>query len=112
MLDIGWSEILVIGVVALVVLGPKELPNAMRMFTAGMRKAKAVANEFRSHVDEVVREAELHEVKREIQKAADADLKRELESAIEPQGIRDSLSIEAPGAESAPKPATPDPKAG
>ena len=103
MFDIGWSELLLIGVVALVVLGPKELPNAMRMFTTGMRKAKAVANEFRSHVDEMVREAELHEVKRQIEKAADADLKRDLESAIEPESIREALSPPV-AAEPAPKP--------
>lgn len=63
MLDIGWSEILVIAVVALLVIGPKDLPKALRTFgkfTAQMRK---MAGEFRKQFDDALKEAELSDLK-------------------------------------------------
>ena len=52
MFDIGWSEIAIIVVVALVVLGPKELPNALRMATQWIRYARKMASEFQSGIDQ------------------------------------------------------------
>jgi sec-independent protein translocase protein TatB len=67
MFDISWGEMMVIGVVALVVIGPKELPGVIRAVGKGMGKLRTMATEFRGQFDEAMREAELHEVK----KAAD-----------------------------------------
>jgi sec-independent protein translocase protein TatB len=64
--DLAWSEIALIGVVALLVIGPKELPGAIRSVAQMLGKARRMAGEFQGHVDEMVREAKLDEVKREI----------------------------------------------
>jgi len=66
MFDISWGEVLVIGAVALVVIGPKELPKALRTLgnmTAGVRK---MASEFQSQFNEAMREAELDEIKKQV----------------------------------------------
>ena len=74
MFDFSWSEIMVIGAVALVAIGPKDLPKALR--TAGMlvRRARSLAREFHNSVDEMIREAELDEVRRKIDEATRVDL--------------------------------------
>ena len=79
MFDIGWSELLVIGVVALIVIGPKDLPKALK--TAGMllRKARQISGEFRASLDEMVREAELEEVRAQVKKATEIDIEKEFE---------------------------------
>ena len=58
MFDLGWGELLVVGAVALVVLGPKELPNALRTITNLTKSARRLAGEFQSGINEIVREAE------------------------------------------------------
>lgn len=94
MLDIAWSELLVIGVIALIVLGPKDLPKALKLFTYWTRKARGMVRDFQGHVDEMVREAELDEVKRELEKATNPDL---VARAIDPSGsVENALKIEAP----------------
>src|SRR5215470_4469986 len=64
MFDIGWSEMLIIGVVALVVIGPKELPGALKTFAFWMRQARKLAREFQAGVDDMIRQAELNEAKK------------------------------------------------
>lgn len=64
MFDIGWSELVVIGVVALVVIGPKELPGVIRSVGRAVSKLRTMAGEFRTQFDDAMREAELHEVKK------------------------------------------------
>lgn len=65
MFDISWGEFLVVGVVALIVIGPKELPGVIRSVGRGMAKLRAMASDFRGQFDDALREAELHEVKKE-----------------------------------------------
>lgn len=67
MFDIGWSELFVIAIVALVVIGPKDLPHAFRMVGQWVAKARAMAREFQGHVDELMRETQVDEMKREFQ---------------------------------------------
>ncbi|MBS9476158.1 Sec-independent protein translocase protein TatB [Ancylobacter radicis] len=63
MLDIGWSELLVIGVVALVVIGPKELPTVLRKVGQGIGKLRRMAGDFQGQFNEALREAELSDLK-------------------------------------------------
>jgi sec-independent protein translocase protein TatB len=66
MFDIGAGELLVIGVVALIVIGPKELPAVLRQAGKFTSKMRQMAGEFRSQFDEAMRESELHEAKKQI----------------------------------------------
>ena len=75
MFDIGWSEILVIAVVAIVVVGPKELPRMLRTFGKTMGQVRRMANDFKRQFDEALREAErevgLEDTKKQLQAIAD-----------------------------------------
>jgi sec-independent protein translocase protein TatB len=73
MFDIGGLELLVIVVVALVAIGPKELPGAIRTGMTWMRKTRALAHEFQSGLEELSREAGMHELRREVEEAANAE---------------------------------------
>jgi sec-independent protein translocase protein TatB len=84
MFDVGWTELLVIAVVLIVVVGPKDLPPMLRAFgkmTARMRK---VAGEFRSQFDEALREAELDDVRRTIDDAQKLNPVNTLREAMNP----------------------------
>jgi sec-independent protein translocase protein TatB len=88
MFGIDSPELLVIAVVALVVIGPKELPGMLRSWGKWMAKARGMAAEFRGHVDEMVRQSELDEVKKQLEGPSGLDLKsldptREIKSAIQ-----------------------------
>ncbi len=64
MFDIGYSELLLIAVVALIVIGPKDLPKVMRTVGHWVGRARGMARHFRSGVDTMMREAELEEMER------------------------------------------------
>lgn len=85
MLDIGWSEMLVIGLVALLVIGPKELPGALKTFAYWMKQARKMAREFQSGVDDMIRHAELDEAKKAVEDAR-RTLNKEIDKAVDPTG--------------------------
>ena len=66
MFDVSWSELLILGVVALIVVGPKELPVLMRTLGRYAGMARKQAAEFRTHFDEAMREAEMSELREEM----------------------------------------------
>ncbi|HUS55742.1 MAG TPA: Sec-independent protein translocase protein TatB [Thermohalobaculum sp.] len=63
MLDLGWSEILVIGVVALIVVGPKDLPKMLRTLGQYAGRAKGIARDFQRSMDDAARQADIEELK-------------------------------------------------
>jgi sec-independent protein translocase protein TatB len=65
--DIGWAELVVIGVVALIAIGPKELPTVLRTLGQYMGKIKRMSSEFQSQFQEALREAELSDLKQHAQ---------------------------------------------
>ena len=93
MFDIGWSEILVIAVVAIIVVGPKELPKMLRTFGKTMGTVRRTANDFKRQFDEALREAErqadLGEARSTIESISRlnpvADLKRDILSPAAPK---------------------------
>jgi len=66
MFDISWTEFLLIGVVALVVIGPKELPGVMRTLGQWTRKVRAMASDFQGQFQEAMREAEMGDLKQQV----------------------------------------------
>jgi sec-independent protein translocase protein TatB len=70
MFDISWSEFLLIGIVALVVIGPKELPGVMRTLGKWTRKVRGMATEFQNQFQEAMREAEMTDLKKEVDSLA------------------------------------------
>jgi sec-independent protein translocase protein TatB len=68
MFDIGWGELLVIGIVALVVIGPKELPGVVRTLGQSMAKLRRMAADFQNQFNEAMREAELADLKKDVEK--------------------------------------------
>lgn len=72
MFDIGWSELVVIAVVALIAIGPKELPGVLRMVGQWMGKARKMAAEFQGQFNEAMREAEMADLKKTFDDVKDA----------------------------------------
>jgi sec-independent protein translocase protein TatB len=70
MFDIGWSELVVIAVVALIAIGPKELPGVLRMVGQWMGKARRMASDFQGQFNEAMREAEMADIKKTFDDAA------------------------------------------
>src|SRR6202022_2998672 len=86
LLDMGWSELMLIGIVALVVIGPKDLPKALRVAGFWVRKARTLSREFQSSVEQMVREAELDEVREQLKKASEINIDHEFRQAVDPTG--------------------------
>jgi sec-independent protein translocase protein TatB len=82
--DIGWPELMLIGVVALVVIGPKDLPAALRVAGYWVRKARSMSRELQSSFDQMIREAELDEVRQELKKVTDINLDHEVNKIMDP----------------------------
>jgi sec-independent protein translocase protein TatB len=72
MFDIGWSEFLVIAIVALIAIGPKELPGVLRMVGQWMGKARKMAAEFQGQFQEAMREAEMADLKKSFDEVKEA----------------------------------------
>src|SRR5580698_9349960 len=94
--DIGWPEFMVIGVVALIVIGPKDLPAALRVAGYWVRKARTLSREFHSSVEQMMREVELHEVQQQLKKATDINLDHEFNKIMDP--VNDPATASVPRA--------------
>lgn len=98
MFDISWSEFLLIGVVALIVIGPKELPAVMRTLGQWTRKVRGMASEFQNQFQEAIREAEMADLKKEVDDLAEGvknfDPLKEVRADVETMGedVKRSLS--------------------
>lgn len=84
MFDIGWSEMMVIGALALIVIGPKDLPKALKTVGKWVRRAKDLAREFQSGVDDMVRESELQEAREALKNTG--SINRKIEETVDPSG--------------------------
>ncbi|HYE51154.1 MAG TPA: Sec-independent protein translocase protein TatB [Azospirillaceae bacterium] len=108
MLDIGWPELVVIAVVALVVIGPKDLPKALYTVGKWVRKARLLAREFQGNIDEMVRQAELDDLRKQVNEVRGFNMGEQVKKAIDPAGdITGALSMDDLGA--APRLFGPDP---
>jgi sec-independent protein translocase protein TatB len=126
MFDIGWSEFAVIAVVALIAIGPKELPGVLRMVGQWVAKARKMAGEFQGQFQEAMREAEMADLKKsfdEVKEAATGfaggnvmtSLQKDVSSALSVEGVEEkpAANVDAtPSAEEAARlpPVTPVPE--
>lgn len=97
MFDIGWSEFVLIGVVALVAIGPKELPGVLRMVGQWMGKARKMAAEFQGQFQEAMREAEMADLKKsfdEVKEAASGFASGGLMTSLQ-KDVSDALRVDA-----------------
>jgi sec-independent protein translocase protein TatB len=125
MFDIGWSELGVIAVVALIAIGPKELPGVLRMVGQWMGKARKMAAEFQGQFQEAMREAEMADLKKsfdEVKEAASGftggnlmtSLQKDVSSAlriddIDKPAVTETPATETPAIEPSVTPTTPEP---
>jgi sec-independent protein translocase protein TatB len=111
MFDISWSEFLLIGVVALVVIGPKELPTVMRTLGQWTRKVRAMAADFQNQFQEAMREAEMADLKNEVDdlahKVRSADPIKSVRDDFETMGSDFARSLDSSPGETAPVLTTP-----
>lgn len=108
MFDIGYSELLLIGIVALLVIGPKDLPRVMRSVGQWVSKARGMARHFRSGVDAMIRESEIEEMNKQwaahnasIMAASPADPDRREDDWATAAGFPDAPPPPAPAAQAA-----------
>jgi sec-independent protein translocase protein TatB len=95
--DIGWTEIALIGGVALIAIGPKELPGALRTAGQWVGKARRLAQDFQSQFQEALREADIAEMKKQFDDAANAAAATPsnlLGSTV--NDVKDALVLDAP----------------
>ncbi len=96
MFDIGWSELVLIGVVALIAIGPKELPGVLRTVGQWMGKARRMAAEFQGQFQEAMREAEMADLKKsfdEVKEAASGFTGNNLMTSLQ-KDVSSALNIE------------------
>ncbi len=127
MLGLDWTELALILVVAVVVIGPKDLPDAVRGIAKGIQKLRRMAGEFQTQVDEVVREAKLEDVRSQINEIRNFDFRSVVEKEVDKDGTLRKTFTEDPignplkdafdskpaehGATVTPPPAAPEPPA-
>lgn len=110
MFELGWTEMLVIAIVLIVVVGPKDLPKMLRTFGRMMGKMTSMAGDFRKQFDEAMREAELEDVKKTIDSARKLNPTSEIRKALSP--MEKAAEDVRKGLEVASKPKVPAPDAG
>ncbi len=94
MFDIGWSEMMVVAVLVLIIMGPKELPQTLRTITAFIRKGKELAGEFRSGVNDLVREADLEGARDAANNVTPHSLRQSIESVVDPEQSLKKSAVE------------------
>jgi sec-independent protein translocase protein TatB len=93
MFNFSWSEIALIAVVALIAIGPKDLPTALKTVAQVIKKTRGMAAEFQTHVNDLMREADLEDVRKHIDEIRNFDVKGTVERAIDPdQSIKKTFT--------------------
>jgi sec-independent protein translocase protein TatB len=103
MFDIGWSELLVIAVVAIIVVGPKDLPRMMRTFGSYAGKLRRMAGDFQRQFEDAMREAEIEEVRKAMHSVRD-DLSAPIDKKLMLPNPSPASTPEIKPATAAPKP--------
>ena len=93
MFDFAWSELALIGIVGLIFIGPKDMPTAIRGITDLLKKGRKLASEFQTHVDEMVRDADLGEARDSFRELRTMNVRGQVMKALDSDGgLRRTLS--------------------
>ncbi|WAJ31128.1 Sec-independent protein translocase protein TatB [Antarcticirhabdus aurantiaca] len=112
MLEIGWSELLVIAIVLIVVVGPKDLPRMLRTFGRATSQMRRMAGDFRRQFDEALREAEMEDVRDTIADVKKLNPAADVRKALNPmKAVGDEIRSSLAAATRAPEPKVPTPDA-
>ncbi|MEE9313309.1 MAG: Sec-independent protein translocase protein TatB [Rhizobiaceae bacterium] len=84
MFDIGWTEMLVVAIVAILFVGPKELPGMLRAFGKSIKKVRALAGDFQQQFDEALKDAELDGVKDVLNDVKNLDPTKKIKDSLNP----------------------------
>jgi sec-independent protein translocase protein TatB len=114
MLEVGWSELLVIAIVMIVVVGPKDLPKMLRTFAMFAKKARGMANEFQSQFTDAMRDADMDDVRKTIADVRSLNPKNALKDAFDPirkagEDVKREMQGVKTGVENSIAPAAPPP---
>lgn len=96
MLDIGWTEMLVIAVIAIVVIGPRDLPKMLKTVGGWVRKARATVRELQTGIEDMAREAELDEVKKSVESATRVDNWLDDKAVVKPPASQSPSAAASP----------------
>ncbi|MGH6740832.1 MAG: Sec-independent protein translocase protein TatB [Bradyrhizobium sp.] len=104
MFNLGWGELVLIGIVALIAIGPKELPTVLRTLGQTMAKIRRMASEFQGQFNDALREAELHDLKQQAEEMTSsftsfdpmADVQKDIQGAIESDPVKTDTSEPEP----------------
>jgi sec-independent protein translocase protein TatB len=108
MFDIAWTELLVIAVILVVVVGPKDLPRMLRTFGRTTKQIRSMASDFRRQFDDALREAELDEVRQTMSDAKKFDPTKDVRAAMSPmKAIGEEIRSSLTAATKAPEPTVP-----
>ncbi len=113
MFDFAWSELALIGVVGLIFIGPKDMPTAIRAVTDLLKKGRKLAGEFQTHVDEMVRDADLGEARDSFQQLRTMNIRGQVMKALDEDGtlrrtLADNPLSPVPAASSSAIPGAPE----
>jgi len=91
MLDIGWPELMMIAAITVVVVGPREIPRVLRTVNGYVRKARSLASEFQSSMEDMAREADLDDLKKQMKSTGD-EFSGDFEKSVDPTGdVKNSM---------------------
>ena len=117
MFDIGWSELLIVAVIAIIVVGPRDLPRMLRTLGQYTRKMRSMAGEFKSQFNDALEEADIADIKKDVESLRSMDPLKGVKDEISPfKNLGDDLKniiqspagTVSPAAPTAPQPQDPD----
>jgi sec-independent protein translocase protein TatB len=103
MFDIGWMEMMVIAIVMIVIIGPKELPGVLHTMGRWIGRVRAMARSFQDSIEEMAHESGLDDVRREVDSITDYDIGGSIQNTIDPGGemrkeLTEDVTVDAPKA--------------
>ena len=92
MLDLGWQEFMMVAIVLILVVGPKDMPRMLRSFSRAMRKAKSMASEFTSSLENVANEADMKQIMQDVKTGEFDDIANFIDDEVD--GVKKSSGID------------------